>query len=129
MKPYLVESEQSANLSTISQTKPQVMSQPLTAANAQKLQTMMEDVVQNGTGTTAQINGVTVGGKTGTAQHGVNNADNPYAWFVAFAKVGNSSPIAVAVVIEASSTQRSEISGAGLAAPVAKAMIQADLGK
>jgi len=129
MKPYLVAEEESANLSVISQTKPQEYSQPLSAANAQKLQQMMENVVQKGTGTTAQIPGVTVGGKTGTAQHGVGNSGNPYAWFVSYAKVGDSSPIAVAVVVEASATQRSEISGAGLAAPIAKAMMEADLGK
>lgn len=129
MKPYLVAEEESANLSVISQTKPQQYSQPLSAANAQKLQQMMENVVKKGTGTTAQIPGVTVGGKTGTAQNGVNNSGNPYAWFVSYAKVGNSSPIAVAVVVEASSTQRDEISGAGLAAPIAKAMMEADLGK
>ncbi|WP_037574281.1 peptidoglycan D,D-transpeptidase FtsI family protein [Phaeacidiphilus oryzae] len=129
MKPYLVAQEEAANLSVVSQTKPQQYSQPLSAANAQKLQQLMENVVQKGTGTTAQIPGVTVGGKTGTAQNGVDNSGNPYAWFVSYAKVGDSSPIAVAVVVEASKTQRSEISGSGLAAPIAKAMMEAAIGK
>ncbi|MEY9966057.1 peptidoglycan glycosyltransferase [Streptacidiphilus sp. MAP12-16] len=129
MKPYLVAQERSANLTVIDQAKPTQLSQATTPQVAQQLQTMMENVVQNGTGTPAQIQGVTVGGKTGTAQHGVNNSDNPYAWFVSYAKDSNGKEIAVAVVVEASNTQRSEISGSGLAAPIARAMMATYLGK
>lgn len=128
MKPYLVAEERSATNSVISQTTPTQLSQATTPDVAAKLQTMMVNVVQNGTGTTAQIPGVTVGGKTGTAQHGVNNDQNPYAWFVSWAKAGNKQ-IAVAVVVEDSDTVRNDISGMHLAAPVAKAMMQAYLGK
>ncbi|MEZ0094163.1 peptidoglycan D,D-transpeptidase FtsI family protein [Streptacidiphilus sp. EB129] len=128
MQPYLVSQLRSANLSVIDQTQPKQLSQATTPQVAAQIQTMMENVVQSGTGTPAQIPGVTVGGKTGTAQHGVNNADNPYAWFVSYAKDGNKE-IAVAVVVEASNTDRTEISGAGLAAPIAKDMMKAYLGK
>ncbi|RAG84900.1 penicillin-binding protein 2 [Streptacidiphilus pinicola] len=128
MKPYLVAEERSATNSVISQTSPTQLSQATSSDVAAKLQTMMVNVVKNGTGTTAQIPGVTVGGKTGTAQHGVDNADNPYAWFVSWAKDGNKQ-IAVAVVVEDSDTVRNDISGMHLAAPIAKAMMQAYLGK
>jgi cell division protein FtsI/penicillin-binding protein 2 len=90
---------------------------------------MMENVVQNGTGHNAAIPGVTVGGKTGTAQNGVDNKNNPYAWFVSYAKDSNGKEIAVAVVVEDSNAARNEISGSGLAAPIAKAMMQAYLNK
>ena len=123
MQPYLVAEERAADKSVISRTQPKQLSQATTPAVAAQIQTMMVDVVQQGTGTTAQIPGVTVGGKTGTAQHGVNNAGNPYAWFVSYAKAPNGKDIAVAVVVEASDTQRSEISGSGLAAPIAKQMM------
>jgi peptidoglycan glycosyltransferase len=88
---------------------------------------MMESVVNDpqGTGHTAQISGATVGGKTGTAQHGVDNSKKPYAWFVSYAKVHNSSPVAVAVVVEDSKANRVDISGGGLAAPVAKDVMKA----
>ena len=129
MKPYLIAQTRTANLSVIDQAKPTQLSQATTPQVAQQLQTMMENVVQNGTGHNAQIDGVTVGGKTGTAQNGVNNDKNPYAWFVSFAKDANGKEIAVAVVVEDSDAQRNEISGSGLAAPIAKAMMQAYLGK
>ena len=126
MKPYMVDKLQSSNVDTIAQTEPQELSQPLSSKNAQILQSMMETVVKDGTGQKAQISGVTVGGKTGTAQHGVANSENPYAWFLSYAKLPDgSSPVAVAVVIEDSSANRDDISGGGLAAPIAKSVMEA----
>ncbi|MEV0480495.1 penicillin-binding protein 2 [Streptomyces sp. NPDC050508] len=126
MKPYMVDKLQSANVDTIAQTEPEQLSQPLSSKNAQILQSMMETVVKDGTGKNAQISGVTVGGKTGTAQHGVANSENPYAWFLSYAKLPDgSSPVAVAVVIEDSSANRDDISGGGLAAPIAKSVMEA----
>ncbi|GGN03743.1 peptidoglycan D,D-transpeptidase FtsI family protein [Streptomyces fuscichromogenes] len=126
MKPYMIDKLQSSNLDTISQTEPEEMSQPLSSANAQILQSMMETVVKDGTGKNAQINGVTVGGKTGTAQHGVENSENPYAWFISYAKLPDGSkPVAVAVVIEDDQANRDDISGGGLAAPIAKSVMEA----
>lgn len=126
MKPYMVDKLQSSNLDTIAQTDPEKMSEPLSAKNAQILQSMMETVVKDGTGKNAQINGVTVGGKTGTAQHGVANSKNPYAWFISYAKLADgSSPVAVAVVVEDDQASRDDISGGGLAAPIAKSVMEA----
>ena len=126
MKPYMVDKLQSSGVDTIAQTEPEELSQPLSSKNAQILQSMMETVVEKGTGTSAKIPGVTVGGKTGTAQHGENNSENPYAWFLSYAKnADGSSPVAVAVVIEDSSANRDDISGGGLAAPIAKSVMEA----
>ncbi|MFF1447662.1 peptidoglycan D,D-transpeptidase FtsI family protein [Streptomyces sp. NPDC058274] len=126
MKPYMVDKLQAPSLDVISQTEPEKMSEPLTEENAQILQSMMETVVKEGTGTNAQISGVTVGGKTGTAQHGVDNSENPYAWFISYAKQSDgSSPVAVAVVVEDESANRDDISGGGLAAPIARNVMKA----
>ncbi|GGQ62533.1 peptidoglycan D,D-transpeptidase FtsI family protein [Streptomyces flaveolus] len=125
MKPYMVDELQAPNLDTIEKTDPQEMSKPLSPENAQILQSMMETVVKDGTGTNAQIDGVTVGGKTGTAQHGVENSENPYAWFISYAKTDGGSPVAVAVVIEDENASRDDISGGGLAAPIAKSVMEA----
>ncbi|GJF21285.1 peptidoglycan D,D-transpeptidase FtsI family protein [Streptomyces sp. HO565] len=125
MKPYMVDELQAPNLDTIEKTDPQEMSKPLSPENAQILQSMMETVVKDGTGTNAQIDGVTVGGKTGTAQHGVENSENPYAWFISYAKTDSGSPVAVAVVVEDENASRDDISGGGLAAPIAKSVMEA----
>ncbi|WP_438312966.1 peptidoglycan D,D-transpeptidase FtsI family protein [Streptomyces sp. HUAS TT3] len=128
MKPYMVDQLTAPNLDVIEKHEPQEMSRPLSAANAQKIQQMMVNVVENGTGEKAKIKGVTVGGKTGTAQHGEKNAKRPYAWFISYAKAADgTSPVAVAVVIEDSEASRDDISGGGLAAPVAQAVMKAVL--
>jgi peptidoglycan glycosyltransferase len=130
MKPYMVDELQAPNVDTVEKTDPEEMSRPLSADNAQILQSLMETVVSKGTGTNAQIPGVTVGGKTGTAQHGVENSENPYAWFISYAKLDDgSSPVAVAVVIEDDKAVRDDISGGGLAAPIAKNVMEAVLDK
>ncbi|QNP64252.1 peptidoglycan D,D-transpeptidase FtsI family protein [Streptomyces genisteinicus] len=127
MKPYMIDSLVSPDLDTIQQNEPEEMSRPISAENAQLLQKMMENVVERGTGSNAAIPGVKVGGKTGTAQHGENNSKNPYAWFISYAKGADGSPVAVAVVVEDSEARRDDISGGGLAAPIAKAVMKAVL--
>ncbi|MFF7974778.1 penicillin-binding transpeptidase domain-containing protein [Streptomyces sp. NPDC007905] len=102
--------------------------QIVSAGTAEQLQSAMETVVKDGTGTNALIDGVTVGGKTGTAQHGENNSKTPYAWFTSYGKSDSSGKeVAVAVMVEQSDAARSEVSGNGLAAPVARAMMRAAL--
>ncbi|MFB7356499.1 peptidoglycan D,D-transpeptidase FtsI family protein [Streptomyces gardneri] len=128
MKPYMIDKLVAPNLDVIKQNDPEEMSRPVSPENAQKLQQMMENVVSKGTGAKADLNmdGVRVGGKTGTAQHGEKNAKRPYAWFISYAKTDQGSPVAVAVIVEdAEGTNREDISGGGLAAPIAKAVMKA----
>ncbi|MER7182336.1 penicillin-binding transpeptidase domain-containing protein [Streptomyces hyaluromycini] len=102
--------------------------QIVSSSTAEQLQSAMQTVVKDGTGTNALIDGVTVGGKTGTAQHGENNSKTPYAWFTSYGKSDSTGKeVAVAVLVEQSDAARSEVSGNGLAAPVAKAMMEAAL--
>ncbi|MEW1723625.1 penicillin-binding protein 2 [Streptomyces sp. NPDC093109] len=129
MKPYMIDRLESPSVDTLSQTEPEELHRPLTQEHAQMLQSIMETVVKDGTGKNAQIPNVTVGGKTGTAQHGENNSKNPYAWFISYAKTDKGSPVAVAVVVEDSGANRDDISGGGLAAPIAKDVMKAVLDK
>ncbi|MEU7035478.1 penicillin-binding transpeptidase domain-containing protein [Streptomyces sp. NPDC046237] len=130
MKPYMIDKLEAPNLDVIKANEPEEMSRPVSQETAQKLQQMMENVVSNGTGAKADVkmDGVKVGGKTGTAQHGEKNAKRPYAWFISYAKTDQGSPVAVAVIVEDSAgTNREDISGGGLAAPIAKSVMKAVL--
>ena len=83
---------------------------------------VLRGVVDRGTGTSAQIPGIDVAGKTGTANSTPSRP--PYAWFVGFAPA-NDAKVAVAVLVQSSNTARSEIAGGALCAPIAKAVMQA----
>ncbi len=126
-RPYLVDEILSPKLETLERTDPEDMpDQPaMSSANARDLREMMVSVVENGTGTTAQIDGVEVGGKTGTAQSAPDRP--PYAWFVSFAPADTPS-VAVAVLVQDAGVERDQISGSGLAAPIARAVMQAVVG-
>jgi peptidoglycan glycosyltransferase len=125
MKPYLVQQVQAPDLSVLSTATPQVLRRAVSAAVAQQLTAMMERVVTSGTGTLARIPGVRVAGKTGTAQHGTGEA--PHAWFVGFAPA-EAPRVAVAVLVEDGGNLGSEATGGRVAAPIAKAVMQAVLG-
>lgn len=126
MNPFLVSRVTSSDLEVIDETQPEQLSQAISPDVASALTRMMEAVVRTGTGTVAQINGVTVAGKTGTAQHGVGLA--PHAWFTGFAPAENPK-VAVAVVVEDGGNVGAEAFGGRVAAPIAKAVMQAVLGK
>jgi peptidoglycan glycosyltransferase len=89
---------------------------------AGELRGMMLRVVEQGTGTAAQIPNLQVAGKTGTAQHARGRA--PHAWFIGFTGSGDRA-IAVAVVVEEGGDAGSEATGGRTAAPVAKAVMEA----
>jgi peptidoglycan glycosyltransferase len=99
MQPYLIDSLQNADLSRSGgKTQPKVLHEPINAQVASDIQTMMISVVQNGTGKKAQIDGVDVGGKTGTAENG--EAAQEHGWFIGFAMKGGRPIAAVAVFLE-----------------------------
>jgi peptidoglycan glycosyltransferase len=128
MKPYLVDEIKSPKLDVLNKTDPQQMpSQPaMSSAASRDLRQMMVAVVEGGTGKTAQIPGVQVAGKTGTAQSSPSRP--PYAWFVSFAPA-DTPAVAVAVLVQDAGVARDQISGSGLAAPIAKAVMEAVIGK
>lgn len=125
MQPYLVKQELDTKGNVISTTGTSQLYNPITADQANQLKDMMVSVVNNGTGTAAQISGVQVAGKTGTAQRGAGQ--NALAWFLAFAPA-NDPKVAVAVLVQDNNPNAGDIYGGTLAAPIAKDVIQAVLG-
>lgn len=124
MEPYVVKNVRAPNLSVLDRHKPKKQSTAMSDSNAKKLSDMMVSVVDKGTGSSARISGVDVGGKTGTAQSTPDRP--PYAWFVSFAPAKDPK-VAVAVIVESSDTSRSEIAGSRLAGPVARSVMEAIL--
>ncbi len=120
MEPYIVKRILNTDLQVISQTRPQQLSQAMSSSSAEQLRTMMRAVVTQGTGWRAQIPGLEVGGKTGTAHS--DNVRRPYAWFVAYAR---ELHVAVGVFIEDAEMDATDIAGGIVAAPVAKSVIEA----
>ncbi|MBQ1096795.1 penicillin-binding protein 2 [Streptomyces sp. b94] len=127
--PYLVERTMRAGGSLVATAGSRPAREAMRPSTAARLKELMTGVVEKGTGANAAIRGATVGGKTGTAQHGVGNSGTPYAWFVSWAQGdGDLEPkVAVAVVVEGSAADREDISGGGMAAPVARAVMEAVL--
>ena len=126
MKPDLVAKVLSPSLDTVEQMSPTTFSSPISAATASAVKAMMVSSVASGAATNAKIDGVSVAGKTGTAQNG---ADDPYTlWFTGFAPADDPQ-VAVAVVIENGGGMGQTGYGNLLAAPVAKKVMEAVLNK
>ncbi|MEU9588536.1 penicillin-binding transpeptidase domain-containing protein [Streptomyces sp. NPDC048193] len=127
--PYLVERTVRAGGSLVAAAGSRPAREVMRPSTARRLKELMTGVVEDGTGANAAIPGATVGGKTGTAQHGVGNSGTPYAWFVSWAQgdLDLEPKVAVAVVVEGSPGGREAISGGGLAAPIARSVMEAVL--
>ncbi|GAA6525909.1 penicillin-binding protein 2 [Intrasporangium sp. DVR] len=127
MTPYLIQTVRTADLDVIEDAPdPEELSQAVSARTADILTTMMVSVVDNGSGRRAQIPGVAVAGKTGTAQHDLEK--KPHAWFISFAPADDPQ-VAVAVVVEESGVSGNEVGGAAVAAPIAKDVMEAVIGR
>jgi penicillin-binding protein A len=98
----------------------------LDADLAAEMVSMMVANVSNGAASGARIDGVDVGGKTGTAENGT---DRPYTlWFTGFAPADDPQ-VAVAVVVENGGGQNQSGSGDTIASPIAKKVMEAVLGR
>jgi penicillin-binding protein A len=118
MRPRLIEKVTSPGGNTVTHLRPEKLGRPIGARTAGELAHMMELAVQGGTGTAAQIPGVRVAGKTGTAETGRAGVNT--TWFVTFAPV-EKPQVAIAVVVE---NQRGGFGGT-VAAPIAKQVMEA----
>jgi peptidoglycan glycosyltransferase len=127
LEPHVVDKIENSNGVPVKQIPTKVWRRTMTPQTAATLKQFMIQVVQQGTGTAAQIPGIQVAGKTGTAETGTNAP--PHAWFIAFAPADNPQ-YAIAVLVEHGgvSGAGAEATGGRVAAPVAAQVLRALLG-
>jgi len=117
MRPYVVQRVTAPDGSVVTRTKPHKYTHAMKPTTAAALNQMMQAVVTGGTGTAAQIPGIKVAGKTGTAETGAITNPNT-TWFIAFAPA-DAPRVAVAVVL-----QNQTGAGGTTAAPIAKTIME-----
>ncbi|HUB36725.1 MAG TPA: penicillin-binding protein 2 [Solirubrobacteraceae bacterium] len=117
MTPHLTDRVIDPEGRTVLRVRPHVQSVVMKPSTAAALTGMMEAVVREGTGVNAQIPGVRVAGKTGTAETQIGTAVNN-VWFIAFAPAANPT-VAIAVTLQDVPGQ-----GAAFAAPIAREVME-----
>jgi peptidoglycan glycosyltransferase len=127
LEPHVVNRIEDSNGKVVRRIGARVWRRAMTTQTADTLREFMIQVVQRGTGTAAQLPGIQVAGKTGTAETGTN--EHPHAWFIAFAPADNPQ-YAIAVLVEhgGSNGLNAEATGGRVAAPVAAQVLRALLG-
>jgi peptidoglycan glycosyltransferase len=120
MRPYLIDTLQAPGLTPFDRAERKELRRPVSPQVAGQLREMMNSVVERGTGTRARIDGVEVGGKTGTAENG--NAPD-HGWFIGYARQNGQPVVAVAVLLQnagtGGSSEAAEIAGQVMKAAIA----------
>ena len=125
MYPTLIENITGSDLLPIQTFAPREFSRPISPQTAATITAMMQASVSNGAATNASIDNVSVAGKTGTAENG---PDEPYTlWFTGFAPATSEPKYAVTVVVENGGGMGTNGYGNLIAAPIARAVLEAVL--
>lgn len=119
MTPHLVSKVVDPSGITLQTVKPTVYRTVMKRSTAGEITQMMVRVVEYGTGTAAQIPGIQVAGKTGTASVGVAGLLQTQPWFVAFAPASHPK-----IVVAATLERTQNAYGGAVAAPIAKAVVE-----
>jgi peptidoglycan glycosyltransferase len=115
MKPHVAREIRDADGEVVRRIRVEEWTRAVSPATAEAVKSMMIEVVRRGTGASAALPGVTVAGKTGTAQA---PGGPPHAWFIAFAPA-EAPRVAIAVIVERGGDVGDEATGGRVAAPVA----------
>lgn len=118
MTPHIASKVVDPTGQSVSTISPSVYRTVMKSSTANELKSMMQDVVEEGTGQPAELGSISVAGKTGTAQLGPPGQTEP--WFVGLAPVGDPKVVVAATVL-----QTNDGYGATIAAPIARDVLKA----
>jgi peptidoglycan glycosyltransferase len=121
MKPQLVERITAKDGRVRQRFRPKEAATVMSPQAASQLTAMMTHVVEEGTGTAARLSGISVAGKTGTAE--IPGTSENQVWFIGFAPADNPRMVVAATL------ERTQGEGGTVAAPIAKQVLQALLGR
>ncbi len=123
LRPHVAQRIEDADGNTVRTIGRKEWRRTMDPATAETMKQFMLQVVQRGTGTAAQIPGIEVAGKTGTAE--TAPGQNPHTWFIAFAPADNPR-YAIAVLVEHGGTDGigAETTGGKVAAPIAASVLR-----
>jgi peptidoglycan glycosyltransferase len=114
LQPHIMAKAVDPDGRVVDEVEPQEAARVVSRQTARELTVMMKNVVREGTGTAAALEGVEVAGKTGTAE--LNNSGLNQPWFICF-----TPEVAVAVTLE----RFQGGAGGTTAAPIAKQVLEA----
>ncbi len=120
MEPHLTDRIIDEDGRTVQRIVPKQAERVIDEGSARELTTMMSNVVREGTGVGAALQGIEVAGKTGTAELNIEQRINQ-PWFIGFAPLDNPK-VAIAVTVER--VQGPQSQGGAVAAPIAKVVLQ-----
>lgn len=116
MRPYIVSSSKLSSDTTVYSRRPEQLSRAVDGAIAESVGEMMVECVKSGTGKGARVSGISVAGKTGTAENEHKNAE--HSWFIAYAPA-DEPKIALAVILE-----NTGLTGGEACAPIVRDLIR-----
>ena len=116
MNPYIVSQTLSPEGTVVKTTQSRSLGQAVSADTAAKVKEAMLAVVEDGTGTLAQVSGVKVAGKTGTAEVGSSTINSVFVGFAPY----DTPTVAISVMLENYDEDSDEPNAAALAGQVLK---------
>lgn len=126
MKPYLVGSVVDSEGNVVSETEPTVRRTVISESTAKTVRSMMESVVESGTGKNAYIAGYRVAGKTATAEK-LDDGSDEEIYIASFCCFAPADDPEIAILVGVDNAPGTYRGGGVLAAPIAKEVMEATL--
>ena len=124
-RPHIVKQIQNDGGDVVKDVGKEVLRKTVSEETSASIRSYMQETVENGTGTKAQIEGYTIGGKTGTAEKIPRNKKDYYVSFIGFTPVEKPELLVYVTIDEPNVSFQAN---AGLAVELEKSCMEEILG-